>query len=143
MTLETPQPVIRPSTDLVGSGWAFPSGVSPKGGVALVGDNDEIVASLRMIIGTAFGERVMRPEFGCGIWDLLFEPINSTTLGKMRGAVLEALSRWEPRIEVEDVIPVVESPNSSMVKIEVRYVITATNSRRNLVYPFYLIPEEE
>ena len=142
MTLPLPTRSAAPNTDLIGKGWAFPSVVSPQGGIGLVGGNDEIVAAIRTIIGTAPGERVMRPEFGCEIWDLLFEPINSTTLGQMEGAVMEALRQWEPRIEVEEVVPIPDGEGSAEVKIDVRYRIRATNSRRNLVYPFYIIPED-
>lgn len=143
MTFPAPQPSSAPSTDLVGQGWSFPMAVSARGGVGLVEGNDEIVSAMRMILGTALGERVMRPEFGCAIWDLLFEPINSTTLGRMQGAVEDALARWEPRIEVEQVVPVADDAGSSEVKIDIRYRIKATNDRRNLVYPFYIIPEEQ
>lgn len=142
MTFPAPDHAAPPSTDLVGRGWSFPVSISARGAIGLVGADDEVVASMRMILGTALGERVMRPEFGCAIWDLLFEPINSTTLGRMKGAVEDALAMWEPRIEVEEVLPVPDGEGSAEVKIDIRYRIKATNSRRNLVYPFYVIPEE-
>jgi uncharacterized protein len=143
MTFPSPPSAPQPSTDLVGRGWSFPLSISPQGGVTLVEGTDEIVSAMRMILGTAPGERVMRPEFGCSIWDLLFEPINSTTLGRMRGAVEEALTRWEPRVTVEDVNPVAGEGDSAEVKIEIRYRVRATNTRHNLVFPFYVIPEEQ
>ena len=70
--------------NFIGRGWAFPARIDTRGGVALVVGDDEIEASLRMILGTALGERVMRPEFGCAIWDLVFAPVNATTLGVKR-----------------------------------------------------------
>ena len=143
MTFPAPSSTPVPNTDLTGRGWAFPMMISARGDVALVEGNDEIVAAMRMILGTAPGERVMRPEFGCAIWDLLFEPINSVTLGRMEAAVEEALNRWEPRIRVEVVRPIPDSSGSAEVKIEIQYTVRATNSRRNLVYPFYIIPEEQ
>ena len=97
------------------------------------------------MLSTAPGERVMRPAFGCKIWELMFEPINANTLGLMEEATREALSRWEPRI---DVISVDAKPDDSgsksarVVRISVAYRVKVTNDRRNLVYPFYMIPGE-
>ena len=85
----------------------------------------------------------MRPPFGCRIWDLLFEPVNANTVGLMAQAVREAVAQWEPRVEVIDVHVVPDEDNSALVHIEVAYRVRATNDRRNLVYPFYLIPREE
>jgi phage baseplate assembly protein W len=128
--------------DFVGRGWAFPGRVGPRGGIALITGADEIDASLRMIIGTAPGERVMRPEFGCAIWNLLFAPTDANTLGLMAQSVREAIGRWEPRVELGEVTTRVDPEDASRVSIDVRYVIRATNDRRNLVYPFYVIPKE-
>jgi phage baseplate assembly protein W len=85
----------------------------------------------------------MRPQFGCGIWDLLFEPVNANTIGLMAQAVRDAVAQWEPRVEVEDVQVTPDGNDSSMVHIAVTYRVLTTNSRRNLVYPFYVIPREE
>ncbi len=128
--------------DFVGRGWAFPMRVGPRGGIAMTSGADEIDSSIRMIISTAPGERVMRPEFGCAIWDLLFAPTDAGTIGLMTQSVREALGRWEPRIEVEDVVATPDLDNPSQVDIEVRYLVKATNDFRNLVYPFYVIPRE-
>ncbi len=129
--------------DFVGRGFAFPLRISSGGGFALGTGPDEIDGSIRMILGTALGERVMRPDFGCGIWDLLFAPVNANTLGLMAQSVRDALGRWEPRIEVADVSPVPEPEDPARISIEITYVMKATNDRRNLVYPFYVIPNEE
>jgi phage baseplate assembly protein W len=127
--------------DIVGRGLTFPLVVDHSGNLALT-RGDDCDAAIRMIIGTAPGERVMRPEFGCKIWDLLFAPINVSTIGQMEHAVRLALSQWEPRIEVDDIRVIVDDDNSARVFIEIDYRVSATNSTRNLVYPFYLIPEE-
>lgn len=129
--------------NFIGRGWAFPARIDTRGGVALVAGDDEIEASLRMILGTALGERVMRPEFGCAIWDLVFAPVNATTLGQMRQAVEQALGRWEPRIELRDATPAPDPEDPSRVIIALSYVVKATNDLRNLVFPFYVIPREE
>jgi hypothetical protein len=95
-----------------------------------------------MILSTAPGERLMRPMFGCAIWNLLFEPINANTLGLMAEAVREAVGRWEPRVELEDVRVLPDHRAEGKVLIELDYLTKATNDRRNLVFPFYVIPRE-
>jgi phage baseplate assembly protein W len=100
----------------------------------------ELDAAIAMIIATAPGERVMRPEFGCTIWEYLFDPVDARTLGLMEQAVREALTRWEPRIELESVTAV--PAGEGCVGVTVAYLARATNDYRNLVYPFYVIPQE-
>ena len=128
--------------DLIGSGWAFPAQITPGGGVRLVGGGDEVDAALRMILTTAPGERVMRPDFGCAMWRQVFAPVNATTLGLVEQSVREAIARWEPRVEL---ISVAASPgdDGARIDIEIAYRVRATNDHRNLVYPFYAIPGEE
>jgi phage baseplate assembly protein W len=84
----------------------------------------------------------MRPDFGCRIWELLFEPINANTIGRMRVAVLEAMSRWEPRAEILDVAIDESDQAIGAVSIAISYRIQSTNDERNLVLPFYTIPGE-
>jgi hypothetical protein len=129
-------------TDFIGRGWAFPVAVDPDGGIRLCSGIEEIEGAIRMIIATAPGERLMRPEFGCAIWDLLFAPVEPNTLGAMEHATREALGRWEPRIDVESVHAVPDAEDPAQVFINVTYTVRATNDRRNLVYPFYTIPRE-
>ncbi len=95
-----------------------------------------------MAIMTAPGERVMRPQFGCRVWDLLFEPINANTLGLMTEAIRDTVSQWEPRVDLEDVIVEPDESSPARVLIDLRYRVKATNDRRNLVFPFYVIPRE-
>jgi phage baseplate assembly protein W len=99
--------------------------------------------SIRVLLATAPGERVMRPEFGCRIWELLFEPINANTLGLMAQAVREAIARWEPRVDLDDVVLNIDPDEHALVRIHVTYIVRTTNDRRNLVFPFYVIPREE
>ena len=127
----------------VGRGFRFPMGVDHRGSIALTSSAEDLDCSLRVIISTAPTERVMRPEFGCRIWDLLFEPINSNTLGLMAQAVRESVAQWEPRVELEDVEVSPYERDSGLVRIFVTYKVRRTNDRRNLVYPFYVIPREE
>jgi phage baseplate assembly protein W len=128
--------------DFVGSTIAFPLGVDATGAIALISGPEAIERSITMVLSTAPGERVMRPEFGCAIWNLLFDPVNDNTLGLMAQSVRQALGQWEPRIDVDNVTASADPDDASLVGIEIDYRIKATNDRRNLVYPFYVIPEE-
>ncbi|MFT5221762.1 MAG: phage baseplate assembly protein W [Glaciecola sp.] len=126
----------------IGSGLSFPLRVDANGSIALEQGAADIEKSMRVVLSTAIGERPMRPEFGCGIWDLLFEPINANTLGLMELVVREALSRWEPRAMVDDVTITPDPASMGAVSISIGYMVRSTNDRRNLVHPFYLIPGE-
>ena len=128
------------TTDLVGRGWAYPCALTPGGTVQLRGGGAELDAALTMIIATAPGERVMRPDFGCAVWQHLFEPIDARTIGLMEQAVREAVARWEPRVELESVVGMPAGPG--VVELNLSYRVKATNDYRNLVYPFYVIPQE-
>jgi len=133
---------VSDGADFIGRGILWPLRVDQSGSIALGSGPDDINASIRMVIITAPGERVMRPQFGCRIWDLLFEPINANTLGLMSEAVRDAVSQWEPRVELEDVNVEPDPENAARVTIDLRYRVKATNDRRNLVFPFYVIPRE-
>lgn len=130
------------SSRFVGRGWAFPMGVAPTGGVAMVEQEPEIEQAIRIILGTAPGERPMRPEFGCGIHDYVFAPGDGDTAGRIAHEVRAALSRWEPRIEVTDVVVAYDTVTDGVLYLDVRYTVRSTNNPRNLVFPFYTIPEE-
>lgn len=127
----------------IGRGFRFPMGVDHRGSLALTTGAEDLDSSIRVVVSTAPGERVMRPAFGCRIWDLLFEPVNANTLGYMAQAVREAVAQWEPRVETESVDVVPDARDSGLVNIHVTYRVKSTNDRRNLVYPFYVIPREE
>jgi uncharacterized protein len=131
------------AADFIGRGFLFPLRVDQHGSIALSNGVVDLESSIRMVLVTAPGERVMRPDFGCRIWELLFEPINANTLGLMSVAVREALGRWEPRITVDEVIVEPDTRDEGAVLIRISYVVRTTNDRRNLVFPFYVIPREE
>ena len=130
------------SSTFIGRGIAFPMRVDQTGSIAMVTGPADVDRSILMVIATARGERLMRPQFGCAIWDQLFEPINHNTLGAMEQAVIDALGQWEPRIDVEEVVASADPDRDGRVNIAITYRIRATNDRRNLVYPFYVIPRE-
>ena len=131
------------SKSVLGKGWRFPVDVSRNGSVAMSAYEDLIRESIIIILGTAPGERVMRPAFGCEIHDLLFAPNNINTASLAAHYCLRALQKWEPRIdEVEcEAEPSVDQPNKLLINIQ--YRVRATNDIRNLVYPFYLRRSEE
>jgi phage baseplate assembly protein W len=127
----------------VGKGLSFPLKTTASGAIALVQADQELRESIRLILGTAYGERPMRPEFGCGIHDLVFAPANSTTAGQAAYEVRRSLERWEPRVDVEDVDVSFDAGNSALMYVAVSYKVKGGNDPRNLVFPFYTIPAEE
>ncbi len=130
-------------TEIIGSGLAFPLQVDRRGGIALARDEQDIDQAIQLILGTAPGERPMRPEFGCGVHDFVFDTIDAGTVGRMEAAIRQALSRWEPRIEVRSVEFDVSQAVNGVLAIDIGFTVRATNTDRNLVYPFYVIPAEE
>ena len=127
---------------IIGRGWRFPPVFDERGTIALTNDEDEIEQSIHIILNTAQGQRVMRPEFGCRIHELVFAPNNATTAGLARRYVREALGRWEPRIEVKRVDVAPYEQDAACLFITVEYQVSGRHNRRSLVYPFYLTPEE-
>ena len=125
-----------------GAAWAFPIRTDTTGSVALVSGDRELVESIRLILGTAYGERPMRPEFGCGIHEFVFAPSDATTAGRIAHEVRASLRRWEPRVEVLNVEVSAGDEDRSTLFIDITYQERATNDPRNLVFPFYLIPDE-
>jgi phage baseplate assembly protein W len=130
------------SEAFIGRGWAYPVRTSASGGIALVGGDDELVESIRLIVGTAPGERPMRPEFGCAIHNYILTSVDINVAGQMAYEVRQSLIRWEPRITVVNVDVTVDADTPGLVYIDITYAHRGTNDPRNLVFPFYVIPEE-
>ena len=130
-------------TEIIGSGLAFPLQVDRRGGIALARDETDIEQAIELILATAPGERPMRPEFGCGVHDFVFDTIDAKTVGKMELAIRDALDRWEPRVFVETVEFNLDYVGEGKLIIDIGYRVRVTNTMRNLVYPFYVIPAEE
>ena len=130
-------------TEIIGSGLAFPLQVDRRGGIALARDETDIEQAIELILGTAPGERPMRPEFGCGVHDFVFDSIDASTVGRMELAIRDALDRWEPRVIVDTVEFNLDEVGEGRLIIDIGYHVRATNNMRNLVYPFYVIPAEE
>jgi phage baseplate assembly protein W len=130
-------------SDMLGSGLAFPLSVDHRGAVAMARGEDDVEQALKIILGTAPGERPMRPEFGCEVHDFVFDSIDAAMVGRVEGAVRAALDRWEPRIELVGVDFDLDRAGEGVLEVTIAYRIRATNRERNLVYPFYVIPAEE
>jgi phage baseplate assembly protein W len=134
--------------EYIGQGLAFPLQYDPRGGIALAGGERDIEQAIRIILETVPGERVMRPEFGCRIHDLIFAPYDATTQGLMIRFVEQALERWEPRVAVREVnvsVPASQDGpyQDGAVQIEIRYEIKDTHDERSIIHPFYLTGEQE
>jgi phage baseplate assembly protein W len=128
--------------DFLGTGWAFPVSVDAHGRIALAQQERDIEEAIRIILLTPQGQRVMRPEFGCQIHELIFDPDDATTAGLASYYVEEALGMWEPRIRVLEVSARPDAAHAERLLIDIHYEIKATHDRRSLVYPFYRIPGE-
>ena len=124
--------------DIIGRGFTFPFRVDKTGSIALTTGADDIESAMRVILCTAPGERVMRPDFGCAVHDLIFAPNNANTHGLVIYYVKEALTKWEPRIQALDVKVNLDRDEQSRINSEIKYQVIATNNVYNLVYPFYL-----
>jgi phage baseplate assembly protein W len=132
----------NPRVDVLGSGWAFPPTVDARGRIALARQERDVEEAIYMILLTPVGQRVMRPEFGCRIHDLIFAPNDATTVGLATYYVEDALGMWEPRIIVRDVVVRADPENNARLLINIRYEVKATHDERSLVFPFYRIPGE-
>ncbi len=124
--------------DFIGRGWSFPIRPTAAGRLAYLGGDEKIRQSIWLILGTARGERQMRPDFGCGIHELVFEANSAALRGLVREQVRDALTRWEQRITVDDVRVETAPEGRNYLLIRVDYRIRTNNALYNLVYPFFL-----
>ena len=124
--------------EFLGRGWRFPVGVDSRGRIAMSTYEEDIKEAIHIILRTQKGERVMRPDFGCGIYDYVFSPINTATLTLIERSVREAITEWEPRVEIEKIEISTEEADQGRLLISIDYRVRRTNNRFNLVYPFYL-----
>lgn len=124
----------------LGRGWSFPPSFDHRSGeVTLISGEADIESSLEILLSTKLGERVMQPTFGCQLDELQFSPLNRTTITYVADLIETAILYHEPRINVEKITMSEATGQLGIINIEVHYVIRSTNSRKNLVYPFYKI----
>ena len=129
--------------NFLGKGWKYPVEVDRAGGIAMSELDESIRQSMFIILGTAPGERVMRPSFGCNIHDLVYAPNNLNTASLAAHFCIEALGKWEPRIEEIEAQAEPSGDDANRLDITIKYKVRATNTSRNLVYPFYIRRSEE
>lgn len=127
----------------LGSGLSFPLQTDARGQILLVTGSEDIEQSIRMILSTRPGERVMRPTFGCRAHELLFEPRSAATASLLQEYVHQALRMWEPRIEIIQVNVTNDEEVPGALLAEVEFEIKATHDIRSIVYPFYITNEQE
>jgi phage baseplate assembly protein W len=122
----------------LGTGWKFPLQVTPAGGIATSSEEQKIEESILLVLSTAPGERLMLPDFGCGIHDLVFSPNNSSTVTMVVDLVRRSLTKYEPRIDVIDVTAETSTEQQNLLLIRVDYRVRDNNAMANLVYPFFI-----
>ncbi|KJK49265.1 baseplate protein [Lentzea aerocolonigenes] len=129
-------------SEFVGKRWAFPMGVDANGRIALAGGHEGIEQAMSLVLLTYPGERPMRPDFGCRLKDFVFSSIDGEMITELTMEVRQSLLRWEPRIDVMDVVVRPDPRQHTLVHIDVEYRVKETNDHRNLVFPFYTIPDD-
>jgi uncharacterized protein len=127
-----------PTRAFLGVGWAFPPQLEADGSIAEAVYEEDIRQAIRIIIFTNRGERLMRPDFGAGLNEFVFEPVSTATMALVENRVREALIAWEARIDVLEVSVTSDVSERNKLLIDMTYRVRATNTKHNLVYPFYL-----
>ncbi|GAA2807281.1 GPW/gp25 family protein [Crossiella cryophila] len=126
----------------IGAGWAFPLRVGPTGGIALVRREQELEQAMRLILATYPGERPMRPAFGSRLRDFVFQTADAQTAAELAHEVRQSLQRWEPRVEVAAVEVTPDPDDPTVLYLDIQYLPKGANDPRNLVFPFYTIPDD-
>ena len=130
-------------TELLGSGLSFPLTVDRRGGIALATGETDVDQAIEIILSTAPGERPMRPEFGCAVHEHVFDVLDPAAFGAIESAVRAAIERWEPRASVQAIDFDLDQQSEGCLNIVLTYEIPDVPGVRNLVHPFYIIPEED
>lgn len=122
----------------LGRGWAFPPGLDTDGSVKMVAAATDIAESLRILMETRPGERVMHPDYGCNLHEYVFDPLSSETRLNIETAIRRAILFFEPRITLEAITTDLSDPQEGQLRVTLDYTIITTNERQNMVFPFYL-----
>jgi phage baseplate assembly protein W len=130
------------ANEFIGAGWAFPLGVDARGGIALARRESELEQAMRLILSTYPGERPMRPEFGSRLRDYVFRSATIDTAAELSYEVERALMRWEPRVDIVYVDVKIDAYERNRFFIDINYRVKGENDKRNLVFPFYTIPDD-
>ena len=126
------------STDFLGEGWSFPPHFDSKtGGLVMTSSFEDINKSLEILLSTRLGERIMLPEYGCNLEELLFQPLDITLKTYIKDLIKTAILYHEPRIDVKKISLDNTNELEGIVHITIEYIVRTTNSRGNMVFPFY------
>jgi phage baseplate assembly protein W len=128
----------QPLRKFLGSGFSFPMRIATNGALTYSAGEESVREAIWILLGTARGERQMLPRFGCGIQDLVFAPNDQTTWGNVQHLVKDALTEWEPRIDVLGVSVTGAQGEENTLLIRVDYRVRSNNAFGNLVYPFFI-----
>lgn len=131
-------PYVDPARAFLGTGWTFPPRLEPDGRIAEAAYEDDVRQAIMIVLGTDPGERVMRPRFGAGLNTFVFEPMTAALAARIAEQVRNALTDWEPRIDVVFVDVTSRQRPAGALLVDISYRVRATNTLQNLVYPFYL-----
>ena len=136
--LKTSVTIVLMTRNILGRGWSFPVATDVHGNISMSGDEKIIEESIRIILGTTPGERVMNPEFGCKINDIIFSPNSPKTIALAVHYIEEDIINWEPRVILNKVTGEMDPYNYNLININIDYEIRSVNTFFNMVYPFYL-----
>ncbi|WP_105531497.1 GPW/gp25 family protein [Solimicrobium silvestre] len=125
-------------SSFLGTGWSFPPEFSKRGAVHMVSAEKDIKQSLLIILSTNLGERVMQPSFGCGLKSQIYENINESTLTVLKDLIQRAILFYEPRVKLESIYTDISAAYEGRLDFTIVYDIITSNTRHNIVYPFYL-----
>ncbi len=129
-------------TAFLGIGWSFPPEFHKQAnvlGVKMVAEEEDIRESLKILLSTKPGERIMQPTYGCGLHTMVFENINESTITEIRDVIERAVLFFEPRITLETIDVNTEEVYEGRLLLQLNYTIRKTNTRSNIVYPFYYL----
>ena len=129
--------------NFLGKGWRFPLGSDGGGGIDMAEERQSIEQAIRIVLGTAVGERVMRPNFGCYIHDYVFRPNDASTASLVAYYVRDAIRKWEPRVQNVEVKAYPDPQAENAMLIDINYAVRSSNTLENMVYPFYLRREQD
>jgi uncharacterized protein len=129
-------------SDFIGRGFAFPMDVNANGAIAVAGGARKLEQAMSLVLATYPGERPFRPYFGSKLRDFVFEGASIDVLARIEREVRDSLARWEARVTVQDVLVLPDVDEQNRLNIEITYVVRDENDPRNLVFPFYTIPDE-
>jgi phage baseplate assembly protein W len=130
--------IVDSDNAFLGTGWSFPPEFSRRGGVRMVSAEEDIRQSLRLLLATTPGERVMQPSFGCGIKSHIYDSINESTITILKDLISQSILFFEPRVTLESIVEDSTGALEGRLDFMIVYTIISTNTRHNIVYPFYI-----